>query len=361
MTPLHYYQQQIDAGLIHHDAEQLLVMQELNRIYLELHKRDKARQLLLGQLMRPIYAIKPVKGMYLWGNIGVGKTFLIDIFYHCLSIKKRRMHFHEFMLHIHDELTKWQGHKNPLDKIGLKIARESHVLCFDEFIVNNIVDAMILEGLLKSLFRHGVCLVTTSNTEPDELYKNGLQREAFLPAIEIIKQHTEVFHLQSKHDYRLEHLSQAGVYFSPLDEQAELTMEKCFQHFSNYLPWDDKPIKIFDRTIKIRKKAGDVVWFDFIDLCGIPRSQKDYLALAHKYHTVLISDIPIITSDQNNLITAFINLIDVLYDAHVRVVISAAADVHALYPQGRMSSIFERTKSRLIEMQSSCYVDKRNS
>lgn len=355
MTPLHYYQQQLASGLIEKDPQQLEVMHDLQRIYTQLLKRESARQQFLAQLVRTIKSSNPINGLYLWGSVGVGKTFMMDIFFHCLPINKLRLHFHQFMQRTHDELTRLQGQKNPLDIFAKQLAKEAKILCFDEFFVSNIADAMILGGLLKALFNNGICLVTSSNVKPDDLYKNGIQRENFLPAINLIKKHTTVFHMISHHDYRLEHITQAGVYFTPLGAEAEQNMEKSFQHFSNHKSGIDGAIEIYGRAVKIRKQAGDTIWFDFLDICGIPRSQKDYLYLAKHYRTVLISNIPVIQREQNNLITAFINLIDVFYDARIKLVISAATHAEGLYPEGRMRFAFARAQSRLIEMQSADY------
>lgn len=355
MTPLQYYQQQIASKLIKKDPQQLEVIQELNRIYTQLLKQHKPQKNVLKQIALSFKPHKPVKGLYLWGSVGVGKTFLMDTFYHCLPMNKMRLHFHQFMQQIHNELTQLQGTKNPLDIIAKKIAQKTYVLCFDEFLVSNIADAMLLSGLLKALFKYGICLVASSNARPDDLYKEGIQRENFLPAIELIKSNTKVFHMVSHHDYRLEHVTQAGVYFSPLGPDTERNMEKSFQHFSNNKPATTTKITLFDRPINIKKEAGDTIWFDFIDIVGKPRSQKDFLALAKKYKTCLISNVPVIQEDQDNLITSFINLIDVFYDAKVKVIISAETHVEALYPTGKMRFEFARTQSRLIEMQSVDY------
>ncbi len=359
MTPAQYYQLQLNEGRIKKDPQQTQVVSELQRIYLELITQNKPRSHVFGQLMQSISVKKPVKGLYVFGNVGAGKTFLIDIFYHCYPLKKLRLHFHQFMQRMHDELTRLQGRKNPIDEVAKNLSKETTVLCFDEFFVDDVVDAMILSKLLQALFKYGICLVTTSNISPDNLYKDGLQRERFLPAIHLLRDHTAIMHLHSEHDYRLEHLAKEGVYFTPLDASAEKHMEKSFRHFSNNQPDDSQPLILFDRKIIIRKQAGGVIWFDFMDLCDIPRSQKDYLELTKNYHTILISNIPAITSDQNNLITAFINLIDVLYDAGTQLVVSAETDIDSLYLEGRMKNTFKRITSRLKEMQSRFYMEKR--
>lgn len=347
MTPLQIYQEQVRLGKLIADDEQLKVMQLLDHIYHQLEKRkSKFRKFLRG---------KPVKGLYLWGSVGVGKTFLMDLFYQTLTLKKMRFHFHEFMQFVHSELNKLQGHKDPLPLIAKNLAKKTQIICFDEFFVTNIADAMLLGGLFKAIFAEGITLVASSNVAPDDLYKEGIQREQFLPAITQIKLHTQVFHVHSSNDYRLRHLQESGVYFTPLDEKAQQEMQMIFRHFKNDMNMSSAPITLFSRNIRIIKQSGSIIWFNFQDLCNVPRSQKDYLALAQQYRTIMISNLPVIQPQQDSLIANFINLIDVLYDAHIRVVISAEKPIQEIYPQGRMIFEFERTKSRIIEMQSEDY------
>src|SRR3990167_987317 len=234
MTPLHYYQREVEAGLIKKDPQQLAVIQLLQDIYTQLVKQSRTGKGFLCRLTHHFQLSKPIHGLYLWGSVGVGKTFMMDTFYHCLPIHKMRYHFHQFMQYVHQELTQLQGQKNPLQIIAKKLSREAKILCFDEFFVSNIADAMLLSGLLEAIFQQGICLVTSSNIRPDDLYKNGIQRENFLPAIDLLKKYTTIFHMISHHDYRLEHVTQAGVYFTPLGQQADDNMEKSFQHFSNH-------------------------------------------------------------------------------------------------------------------------------
>ena len=357
MTPLEYYQQQIADGVIQKDDEQLATVQILETIYQDLIVRQKKRDSQVGQLRRKVKPRKPIQGLYLWGTVGVGKTFLLDAFYQCLPVKKMRLHFHAFMREIHQKLKEHQGQKNPLQKIAKEIADKVLVICFDEFFVSNIADAMILGELFKALFQGGVCLVTTSNIAPDELYKNGIQRERFLPAIEVIKNNVRVINLQSKEDYRLRHIQKAGVYYTPLDKTAEENLEHSFRHFSQCPNFSNEPIEILGRQIDIVKQAADTIWFDFYKICGRPRSQNDYLELAKQYHTFLISNLPVLDKLSSDLIISLINLIDVLYDEQRRVVISAEAPVEQLYQQHEAHPEFSRTQSRLIEMQSADYIN----
>lgn len=352
MTPLSYYQDHCQQGLITPDPEQLLVLDHLQHVFDRLIKEQKKRASFKRFFRKP----KLVSGLYMWGGVGIGKTFLMDCFYHCLPFKqKMRMHFHQFMRMIHEQLRQYQGEKNPLDLIADRLAQQVTVLCFDEFFVNDITDAMILARLLKALFSRGVCLVATSNTAPDDLYKNGLQRPLFLPAIALLKQHTTVLHVPTKIDYRLRHLKLAGAFYTPNDEIAAENMEKSFAIFAEAHPVISEPLDLYGRKIQVIKRSEDVIWFDFTALCHIPRSQHDYLAIAERYHTVLLGNIPAIPSNAKDKISLFIRLIDVLYDARIRLIFSAAVEVDQIYVSGTMANDFVRTKSRLLEMQSEDY------
>ncbi|SRR5579883_248881 len=353
MTPLDYYREQYHKGWIQEDPQQLHALAHLQVLFVNLLQEHKERAGLLARLRKP----QLVQGLYLWGGVGIGKTFLMDCFYHCIPFaEKKRMHFHQFMAFIHQELKKYQGKKDPLQFIAKNLAKETQLLCFDELVVSDIVDAMLLGHLFKALFSNGICLVVTSNTAPDELYKNGLQRPLFLPAIALLKQHTSVMHIFTQTDYRLRHLSAAGVFYTPNDDLAQEEMEKCFAALTDGELMSVTPIEINNRSITIKKQAGGVIWFDFNNICNVPRSQHDYLVIAQQYHTVFISDVPVISS--KNIISLFIRLIDVLYDARIRVVISSAAAVEEIYSQGDMMVEYIRTRSRLLEMQSEAYFSK---
>lgn len=351
MTPLRYYNQELDAERIRKDERQLPVIEKLDEIYQALNARANA-----NGLFNYFRKKTPIKGLYLWGSVGIGKTFLMDCFYQCLTIPKLRMHFHSFMLRIHQELQSAQGNKNPLALIAKKIAGDTSVICFDEFFVSNIADAMILSELFRYLFDNGVTLVTSSNVPPDLLYQDGLQRERFLPAIALIKKHTDVIHLHSQMDYRKQHIRQSGVYYTPLNARANVDMENAFIHFSNGAPADNKPLTIYERDIIIVKQASSVVWFDFDIICGRPRCQNDYLAIAQQYHTVMIQNLREIKSNENDLILSFIYLVDILYDAHCRLIISSEVVPAEIYCANKTQQPFQRTLSRLIEMQSEDYV-----
>ncbi len=352
MTPLDYYQEQCQKGVIFEDHQQLAALKNLQRVYEDLVAEQKQRTSLLAFLRKPHL----VTGLYLWGGVGIGKTFIMDCFYNVLPFpNKMRMHFHQFMQSVHLSLKKHQGEQDPLQVIAKELAKNTLVLCFDEFFVSDITDAMILGRLLRALFANGVCLVTTSNVRPDDLYKNGLQRSQFLPAIAMIKQDTEVVHITTQVDYRLRHLKEAGVFYSPLDDTARNNMEKSFNTLTQAISLETAPILINSRQIKIEKQAGDIIWFEFAEICRVPRSQNDYLAIAQQYRTVFISNIPVIEANDKDTICLFISMVDVFYDARVRLVISAAESVPQLYSRGYKILEYTRTHSRLLEMQSVDY------
>lgn len=352
MTPLEYYQHQLSQGLIAEDSQQLLVIQQLDEIHLELLREHRQRSRFFSFLRKP----QTVKGLYLWGGVGIGKTFMMDCFFHTVPFEeKMRMHFHQFMRFVHSELKIYQGEKNPLQIIAAQIAKKTMLLCFDEFFVTDIADAMILARLLRELFANGVCLVTTSNVMPDDLYKKGLQRPLFLPAIELLKQNTLVMHVPTTIDYRLRHLRNAGVFYTPNDAAAMQNMEKTFTVIVNGQEVTDAPVEICGRMVPVVKRTEDTIWFDFNVICKIPRSQLDYLAIAQQYTTVFVSNIPMLPPDARDIVSLLIRMVDVFYDAHVRLVISAADKVENLYSQGVMLFEYTRACSRLLEMQSEDY------
>jgi cell division protein ZapE len=353
MTPLSYYHKKCRTDLLVEDAQQLAVLQQMEALYHRLLKATNRRSKLFFAWRK----FKRIPGLYLWGGVGIGKTFLMDCFYQSLPFpQKLRMHFHQFMQMIHQELKQQQGKADPLKYIAQNIADNHFVLCFDELFVSDITDAMLLGRLFQILIDYNVCLVFTSNIKPDELYKNGLQRQHFLPVIALLKQHTNVIHIASQVDYRLRHLRQAGIFYIPNDDIALIKMEKNFAVLAkNNAIIKTEPIEVCHRKIAIKKAAEDIVWFDFNIICSIPRSQHDYLEIAKRYKTVFISDIPIIPERRNDQISLFIRLVDVFYDAKVRLVLSAEARIENLYTSGKLTFEFARTCSRLIEMQSEEY------
>jgi cell division protein ZapE len=300
---------------------------------------------------------RPLRGLYLWGGVGRGKTVLMDLFYECLPPDDRlRMHFHRFMQRVHHDLNDLAGTPNPLEAVADGFAAEAHVLCFDEFFVSDIGDAMILGELLGALFERGVTLVATSNVEPDRLYENGLQRRRFVPAIEQLKAHTRVHNVDVQVDYRLRVLERAEIYHAPLDSGAEISLKNSFDALAPEPPQYEVGLTIEGRRINARCVAEDVVWFDFAELCEGPRSQNDYIELARIYHAVLISGVPCFSARSENAARRFISLVDEFYDHDVKLILSAEAQPAALYQGERLRFEFERTSSRLLEMQSHEYL-----
>lgn len=292
------------------------------------------------------------RGIYLYGGVGRGKSFLMDLFYESVPLKRKtRLHFHEFMREVHRELAVLKGVVNPLNVLAGQMAEKYRLICFDEFHVSDITDALILHRLLRGLFDHGVGLVTTSNYRPDELYAHGLQRERFLPAIDLLKQQLDVINVDHGIDYRNLTLSQLALYHSPLGEQAHAAMADAFERLSEARE-EDPVMTIEARQIQALRRAGGVVWFDFRTLCGGPRSQNDYLEIASQFHTVLLSDVPAMTPRMASEARRFTWLVDVLYDRRVKLVMSAQVPAEALYTEGQLAAEFVRTVSRLHEMRS---------
>ncbi len=297
--------------------------------------------------------------MYLWGGVGRGKTYLMDIFFDCLpGDRKQRTHFHRFMQKIHQDLTQLQGRKNPLDEIAEAIAKDIQVLCFDEFFVQDIGDAMILGGLMKALFENGVILVATSNIHPDGLYENGLQRERFLAAIDLIKEHTEVAEIGSGVDYRLRSLKQANLYHCPITSDTEGILHQYFNELAPDISEirSGEIVELLGREVRSRFCGDDVVWFEFDQLCAGPRSAFDYVELSKLFHALILSGVPRLGEDRKDQAKRFISLVDELYDRRVKLIISADVEIESLYQGGTLSFEFERTQSRLLEMQSEQYL-----
>jgi cell division protein ZapE len=296
------------------------------------------------------------RGVYMHGGVGRGKSFLMDCFYNAVPLKRKtRLHFHEFMREVHRELRELQGTVNPLDELGRRMALRYKLICFDEFHVAEITDAMILYRLLAALFNNGVGFVTTSNFEPDALYPNGMHRDRILPAIDLLKANLEVISVDNGTDYRSITLEQLKLYHMPLGQTADSAMADAFERLAEKRD-EDPVLNIESRQIRARRKAGGVVWFDFKTLCGGPRSQNDYLEMASRFHTVLLSDVPHMPVRMASEARRFTWLVDVLYDRHVKLIMSAAVPPEALYTEGPLAHEFPRTISRLNEMQSTQYL-----
>ena len=313
------------------------------------HRRSNALKKLINRPPIP-------RGVYLYGGVGRGKSFLMDCFFNAVPLKRKtRLHFHEFMREVHRELRELQGIVNPLDELGRRIAARYKLICFDEFHVADITDAMILHRLLAALQANGVGLVTTSNFAPDDLYPGGLHRDRILPAIALLKDSMAVLNVDHGVDYRRLTLEQLELYHCPLDEQADARMTEAFERLAECHD-EPKLLHIESRQIRAHRRAGGVVWFDFASLCGGPRSQNDYLELATQFHTVLLSGVPVMTQALASQARRFTLLVDVLYDRRVKLIVSAADQPQALYTQGPLAHEFPRTVSRLHEMQSAQYL-----
>jgi cell division protein ZapE len=292
------------------------------------------------------------QGVYMWGGVGRGKSFLMDCFFQSVPLtRKTRLHFHEFMREVHRELHEIKGVPNPLSELGVRIARRHRLICFDEFHVADVTDAMILHRLLESLFEHRVSIVTTSNFHPDGLYPNGLHRDRILPAIALLKDRLEVINVDAGTDYRQRTLEHVRLYHTPLGGAADAAMTRAFEELAEAR--DESPVlHIEQREIRARRRAGGVVWFDFATLCGGLRSQNDYLELASQFHTVLLSDVPQMPPRLASEARRFTWLVDVLYDRRVKLIMSAEVPPGQLYTEGPLAHEFPRTVSRLNEMQS---------
>ena len=340
------------------DSGQSSVIARLEELRLRLEQQEPLWRR-LHNLVTPGSEQKydPVRGLYIWGDVGRGKTFLMDLFYASLDVEnKKRIHFHRMIHDVHDRLRSLGDIEDPLDQVAADIAMKTRVLCFDEFFISDIGDAMILGRLLDGLFRRGVTLVTTSNSEPDDLYKDGLQRQRFLPAIDQLKQHTETIKLAGDTDYRLRLLQKAGTYLTPIDEHAAQSLAYLFAESASTRIRENQMLDVNGREIRTRKFAKGIVWFDFDSICDGPRSQEDYIEIARWYPSVIISDIPRLDAGQDDQARRFIALVDEFYDRRVKLIVSAASDAASLYSGVRLRFEFDRTASRLIEMQSLEYL-----
>lgn len=355
--PLDRYERDLQKPGFQADAAQRRAVEHLQLLFRELQiRRPGGWRQLFARSSAPKH---PVRGLYLWGGVGRGKTYLMDTFFEALPFpQKLRTHFHRFMRRVHAELSLLKGEKNPLEKVADVLAGEARVICFDEFFVADITDAMILANLFRALFARGVTLVATSNVEPANLYKDGLQRVRFLPAIDLLREHMTVLNVDGGTDYRLRALVKAELYYFPLGSASERALEECFLRLvpDSRSIQHDLDLAVEGRMIRALREAEDVVWFDFRALCDGPRSQHDYIVLAKEYHAVLVSNVPELGQRNEDQARRFIYLVDEFYDRSVKLVLSAAMPLDALYGDGRLRFEFQRTQSRLLEMQSQEYL-----
>jgi len=318
---------------------------------------DQPRHTLWQTLLRKKPEQAPAMGAYLWGGVGRGKTFVMDVFFDALPFEnKQRFHFHRLMYRVHGQLKKLQGKSDPIAIVADDLAASARVICFDEFFVADIGDAMILGRLLDALFNRGVSLIATSNIPPDDLYLDGLQRQQFLPAIELLKRYTHVINLDGGNDYRLRVLEQAEIWHAPLDAAADENLDSCFTAIAPDKGSIGQSMDILGREIRTRRRADGIAWFDFAELCDGPRSQDDYIEIARAFQTVLLADVPVMDREAENQARRFIALVDEFYDRRVKLIVSAAQPPDRIYTGSRLTMEFRRTLSRLTEMQSTQYL-----
>lgn len=354
MNVTEYYERELQTRGFQSDPAQRAAVDRLQQCYDE-WVAYKARR--SNALKKFVNRPEQPRGVYMWGGVGRGKSFLMDSFYAIVPVqRKTRLHFHEFMREVHRELEELKGQADPLDELARRIAKRYRLICFDEFHVSDIADAMILYRLLDRLFDNGVQFVMTSNYAPDALYPDGLHRDRMLPAIELLKRKLDVINVYAGVDYRQRTLTQVQMYHAPLGADADRALRDAFVRLA--ATPDESPIlHIEKRELKALRKADGVVWFDFATLCGGPRSQNDYLELASRFHAIVLSDVPQMSARMASEARRFTWLIDVLYDHKVKLLISAAVPAEALYTEGPMANEFSRTVSRIVEMQSLEYLE----
>ncbi|EIJ48066.1 ATPase [Herbaspirillum sp. GW103] len=349
-----FYEQSLSQRGYQSDEAQLRAIERLQRAYEEwvAYKAQRA-----SAFKRLISRPAVPRGVYMWGGVGRGKSFLMDSFYSVVPVvRKTRLHFHEFMRDVHRQLDELKGISDPLDEVAKRIAKKYRLICFDEFHVSDIADAMILYNLLKGLFDHGVSFVMTSNYEPSTLYPDGLHRDRMLPTIALLKDKLDVMNIDAGIDYRKRVLEQVKVYHTPLNAKTDEELRSAFAAVAEAAD-EDPRVHIEAREIRALRRAGSAIWFDFATLCGGPRSQNDYLELASRFQTVILSGIPCMSAAMSSEARRFTWLIDVFYDHKVKLIMSAAVEPDELYTVGTLSNEFHRTVSRIIEMQSKEYLD----
>ena len=368
-SPTSRYLQALKEGSYQPDNVQYEAVSRLDIIYQELQNQKnidpvptsglKAR---LGKLLgkkKENEAPEVVRGLYMWGGVGRGKTWLMDMFYQSLpGTRKQRLHFHRFMLRVHEELGELQGNSDPLEIIADRFKAETDVLCFDEFFVSDITDAMLLGGLMKALFARGITLVATSNIPPDELYRNGLQRARFLPAIDAIKTNCDIMNVDAGIDYRLRTLTQAHLWLSPLNSDTRQQMDKLWLALAGTAQLNAHTLEINHRPLPTLGEVNQTLAVSFHTLCVDARSQHDYIALSRLFHTVMLFDVPVMTQTLESEARRFIALVDEFYERHVKLVVSAEVELYNIYQGTQLKFEFQRCLSRLQEMQSEEYLKR---
>ncbi len=365
LSPSSHYQQALASGQYQPDDIQREAVSRLDIIWQELQAATPGETFqggiksTLGKLFGKHSSArrKLARGLYMWGGVGRGKTWLMDLFYQSLpGDRKLRLHFHRFMLRVHEELGKLQGHADPLEKVADDFKAQTDIICFDEFFVSDITDAMLLGGLMKALFDRGITLVATSNIPPDDLYANGLQRSRFLPAIAAIKQHCDVINVDAGIDYRLRTLTQAHLWLSPLDSATEAQMKRLYVALAGKLPEGASTLEVNHRPLPVLGTVNQTLLVAFSTLCVDARSQHDYIALSRQFHTVFLQDVPVMNSRMESEARRFIALVDEFYERHVKLVVSASVPLFDIYQGERLRFEFQRCLSRLQEMQSEEYL-----
>ena len=365
LSPASRYQLALNEGTHQPDDVQREAVNRLDTIYQELTakpaegEQSGGLKAALGRLLgkKEPQTHAPVRGLYMWGGVGRGKTWLMDLFYLSLpGTRKQRLHFHRFMLRVHEELTALQGKSDPLEIVADRFKAETDVLCFDEFFVSDITDAMLLGGLMKALFARGITLVATSNIPPDELYRNGLQRARFLPAIDAIKQHCDIMNVDAGVDYRLRTLTQAHLWLSPLNDETTQQMDKLWLALAGAKRAHAPELEINHRPLQTLGVENQTLAVSFATLCVDARSQHDYIALSRLFHTVMLLNVPVMTPLMESEARRFIALVDEFYERHVKLVVSAEVPLYEIYQGERLKFEFQRCLSRLQEMQSEEYL-----
>ncbi|WP_180129522.1 MULTISPECIES: cell division protein ZapE [unclassified Acinetobacter] len=353
ISPAERYAQALASGQFLPDQEQAQAVHELDRVWQELIQRFKASKKAFRRFRRQTAP----KGVYMWGGVGRGKTWLMDQFYDSVPFRRKtRMHFHHFMQYVHRELNKLSGQRNPLDLVADQIYKEAVVICFDEFFVSNVTDAMILSDLFQKLFTRGITLVATSNIAPDGLYKNGIHRDRFIPTIEMVKKNCVILNVDSGVDYRLRVLKQAQLFKSPLTHEHKLWMAQRFTALTQTQTVSQEPIIINQRIVETIGHTEDVLWCEYSELCLKPRSPADFIEIANIYNTVLVSNVPHMTDYLSEGTRRFIYLVDEFYDRSVKLLLTSEDTIIELYQGEKLAFEIERTRSRLLEMQSDDYL-----